>query len=75
MDELKAWSSENQMKFTAVWYKVMHLETNKLQACVWEMTGEAKVLKLKSSVGKRTNEHKAIINTIKFGNWKDIFTC
>lgn len=34
MDELKAWTSENQMKFTAVWYKVMHLETNKLQARV-----------------------------------------
>lgn len=69
MDELKAWNSGNQMKFTALWCKVMHLETNKLQACVWEMTEEAKeVLKLKSSVGKRTNEYKAIINTIKFGN-------
>lgn len=56
------------MKFTAVWCKVTHLEMSKLQACVWEMTEEAKVLKLKSSVGKRTNEHKAIINTIKFGN-------
>lgn len=56
------------MKFTAVWGKVTHLEMSKLQACVWEMTEEEKVLKLKSSVGKRTNEHKAIINTIKFGN-------
>lgn len=56
------------MKFTAMWCKVMHLETNK-QAHVWEMTEEAKeVLKLKSNVGKRTNEYKAITNTIKFGN-------
>jgi len=47
----------------------MHLETNKLQARVWEMTEEAKeVLRLKSNVGRRTNEYKAIVNTIKFGN-------
>lgn len=54
----------------------MHLETNKLQAHVWEVTEEAKeMLKLKSDVGKRTNKYKAITNTIKFGNQKDIFSC
>lgn len=57
------------MKFTGMQCKVMHLETNKFQAHVSEMTEEEKeVLKLKSNVGKRTNEYKAIMNTIKFGN-------
>lgn len=45
------------------------METNKFQAHVSEMTEEEKeVLKLKSNIGKRTNEYKAIMNTIKFGN-------
>lgn len=40
-----------------------------MQAHVWKMTEEAKeVLKLKSNVGKRTKQYKAIMNTIKFGN-------
>lgn len=36
MDKLKARSSEKQMKFTALWFKVIHLDTNKLQAFVYE---------------------------------------
>jgi len=49
--------------------KVMHLETNKFQAHVSEMTEEEKeVLKLKSNVGKRTSESKTIMNALQI--WK-----